>query len=288
VYAEEGVMSRRDSCLSHWFPIVQAAGLPVPKTVIVRAPDLSPWLTRKPDETLDSNREIGAFLDDLHIAAHEVGPYPIFLRTGHGSNKHEWVDTCWVPNAGALSEHAYALFEWSHLVDMLGLPTDVWVVRELLKTSPAFYAFEGMPITRERRLFVRDGKTVCAHPYWPADAIAHGRPPDRKNWRECLMKMNADRPGDAEEIVGLAERAAAVLPGFWSVDFLHTTDRGWVLIDMAAGERSFHWNDCPRGPRPCLHGRIFHESGCECAGTNLVDGYLKCERDCVGTVGFTS
>lgn len=234
------------SCLSRWFPIVKAAGLPVPKTVMVKAPDLSSWLDLKRDG--DPATGFESFFAQLAGAAKAVGGYPIFLRTGQGSGKHEWSRTCFVPDEQSLPGHAYAIFDWSHMVDMLGLPTDVWAVREMLKTEPAFYAFDGnMPVTRERRCFVRDGKVICRHPYWPAEAIARDRPPDRKNWRECLMELNSDRPGDDETLTTLAARVAAIMPGFWSVDFLHTKDRGWVLIDMAEGGVSFHWPECPNG-----------------------------------------
>lgn len=238
-------MSNEDpsSCLSWWFPKVEAAGLPVPKTLIVRAPDLSPWLERKDGETLDSNREIGDFLDELHVAALRVAKYPIFLRTGLGSGKHHWKSTCFVRDATHLSDHAFALFEWSHMVDMIGLSTKVWVVRELLKTEPAFLSFEGMPVTKERRWFVSNGEVQCKHPYWPAGAVEEGKP-DAADWRERLTALNAEGQGEAEELAALSKRVAAVVPGSWSVDWLWTTDHGWVLIDMAEANRSFHWPGC--------------------------------------------
>jgi hypothetical protein len=235
------------SCLSYWFPKVQAAGLPVPKTVIVKAPDLSPWLELKRGESL--TKGFDGFFNDLARACAEVGGFPVFLRTGHGSGKHEWQDTCFVPNFDVLPEHAYAIFEWSHMVDFLGLPTDVWAVREFLETEPAFHAFDEMPVTKERRYFVRDGEVICRHPYWPEAAFEGRSFPSREDWREKLAVMNSESPEEVEELTALSRRAAAAVPGFWSVDWLRTKNRGWVLIDMAEGERSFHWDGCPNGDK---------------------------------------
>ncbi len=40
-----------------------------------------------------------------------------------------------------------------------------------------------------------------------------------------------------------------MLEGDWSIDWLWTTDRGWVLTDMAVAEQSFHWLDCEYCPK---------------------------------------
>lgn len=248
-------MKNDRSCLSYWFPLVRDAGLPVPKTAIIQAPDLSPWISRKSGESLTSGFD--GFFNDLARACAEVGGFPVFLRTGHGSGKHGWKDTCFVPNFDVLPQHVYAIFEWSHMVDMLGLPTDVWAVRELLKTEPIFKAFDDFPVTKERRYFVRDGEVICRHPYWPEAAVEEGSPRllskplqidlPITDWRERLAEMNAETPEEVEELTALSRRVAKSVSGFWSVDWLWTADRGWVLIDMAEGERSFHWAGCPNG-----------------------------------------
>lgn len=115
------------------------------------------------------------FLTRLEAAGDLIG-WPVFLRTGQGSGKHQWKRTCYVQDAGELPYHVAALVEWSHLVDMLGLPTYVWAVRELLPVEPicTLPRYGDMPLTKESRVFVRDGKVLCSHSYWPEGAIAAG------------------------------------------------------------------------------------------------------------------
>lgn len=39
----------------------------------------------------------------------------------------------------------------------------------------------------------------------------------------------------------LAKDVSRAVPGFWSVDCLLTSDRGWVVTDMAEGEKSYRY-----------------------------------------------
>ena len=226
------------NCLSYWFPKIEAASLPVPKTIVVRT-DLPL------SSILDGDAVDGwdAFIDELRAAAERIG-YPIFLRTGHGSGKHEWRRTCHVPDAEAMPHRVARLVEWSEMAGVLGLPTNVWAVREMLPTMPQFTAFLGMPICREFRLFVRDAEVLCCHPYWTKKSLEEGmrkRPAVWDQGYECLCYLQVS---DEALMVDLASRAgAAVDRQYWSVDVLETA-RGWYVTDMALAENSFHWPGC--------------------------------------------
>jgi hypothetical protein len=169
--------------------------------------------------------------------------YPFFLRTGYGSGKHEWARTCFVPNPDVIPKHIVNLVEWSALVDFAGLPTNVWAVRELLETDAVFTAFLGMPIARERRYFISDGKVVCHHPYWPPDSIHSACQAD---WREAVDRLNVETRLEVHTLTHLSERVAAHFEGAWSLDWL-LSRYGWYAIDMAEAGRSFHWPGCPTG-----------------------------------------
>jgi hypothetical protein len=226
------------TCLGYWFPKLEAAGVPVPETRIVRTEmDLS--------ELLDGQTPDGfqGFLDELLWAGNEVGGRPFFLRTGHGSGKHEWRRTCYV-DEGNLGWHVAALVEWSHTTDIFGLPHQVWVVRRLLDTVPLFICegYDGFPVTREFRVFIRDDEIECVLPYWPPDAVEQGKP-DREDWRKVLADAARLSDDDAEQLGHLAGLASgAVGGGYWSVDCLQTRDGGWYVTDMADGDRSFRWD----------------------------------------------
>lgn len=239
------------TCLSYWFPKIEAAGLPVPKTRIVRTGlDLTPMLE---GETVEG---VSGFLDELGVAAEVIG-YPVFLRTGHGSAKHEWLTTCCVSCPSDSAFHVHNLVEWSFIVD---LPTDVWAVREMLPTKPLFTAFRGMPICREFRVFVDGPEVVCVHPYWPREALLKGFPMCGKGWSGspllevpeefyllyeslCVLPRHA-----RARVAKMASRAGSTLGGKWSVDLIET-ERGWYLTDMAEAHRSFHWEGCPEAQR---------------------------------------
>lgn len=233
-------MSDDRTCLSYWFPLIEAAGLPVPETRIVRTDvDLS--------LLLDGEGPAGfeAFLSDLGNAARNIG-YPCFLRTGLGSGKHDWLDTCYLTDPNALGQHVYNLVEWSHCADFMGLNHDVWVVRALIPTEPLFTAFyREFPVTREFRVFVgditSDGEFPCAvFPYWPEGSIAQSPPTDCPDWPERLAEASRLSGEERDQLIFLAGWAAdAVGGGYWSADFLQDKNGNWWLTDMADGDRSF-------------------------------------------------
>lgn len=45
------------------------------------------------------------------LKGEEIG-YPLFLRSDQGSGKHEWRDTCYVPNQESLISHVISLLGW--------------------------------------------------------------------------------------------------------------------------------------------------------------------------------
>ncbi len=228
-------MSNRN-CLSYWFPRIQAAGLPVPRTEIVTA-DCE--LLRLYDGTTPEGYH--TFFQSVWKAARRIG-YPCFLRTGHTSGKHDWKDTCYVQAMEDLGRHIFNLVEFSECCDLMGLPTDVWVIREMISTSPAFVAFGGMPIAREFRIFTRDNEPVCIHPYWPKDTIQR---PTTDDWAERLAEMSEIDEATAGRLKAMARTASLATDyGDWSVDFLEDTDGNWWLIDMAVAAGSWHWPDC--------------------------------------------
>ena len=237
-------MSTDKNCLSYWFPPIEAAGLLVPETRIV---ETDCCLLTMLDGYVEPRFD--GFIGALTRAAHEVreGAGAFFLRTGHGSGKHEWKNTCYVPDEIVLARHVGALVEWSELVDICGLPTRVWAVRRLIDTAPIFRCadYGGFPVTREFRVFVRGDVVEHIQPYWPADAVEKGAPDD-PDWRAKLAAISM--LADNAEIAPMAVRAVdAVGGGYWSVDFLEDRGGDWWLTDMADGDRSFRYD--PEFPR---------------------------------------
>jgi len=265
---EEKRLVREDrTCLSYWFPKIEAAGLPVPKTKIVSFTDYetSHGLGRIIDGEFPD--EAGAaFLSRLSNAVCEIG-FPCFLRTGMTSGKHQWKDTCYLESPDDLFQHVGNLIEFSELADMIGPPWNVWVVRELLPTKPVctLPRYGDMPLCREFRCFVDGGELICIHPYWPKNAVEEGFPYRRatKEHVDDVWSISRERelPADFDaiyervrilgeneqaEVGHLATRAGVTVGGRWSVDILDTKF-GWYVTDMAEMNRSYHWPECKHG-----------------------------------------
>jgi len=228
------------NCLSYWFPLIRDAGLPVPRTEVVPTElNLFGVLGGDPPAGWHS------FLAELRSACERIG-LPAFLRTGQGSGKHKFDRCCNLRKIEYLAQHVYNLLDWSCTVDMLGLATNVWAVREMLPVEPlaVLPGYGNMPVVREWRLFVRDGKVQCRHPYWPLDALAQGMT-DPAGAEVLFKALARSSPEIDAECTRLAEWAGqAVGGGYWSVDVLEARGKLYVT-DMALGERSFHWPECP-------------------------------------------
>lgn len=260
------------NCLSYWFPKLQSAGLPVPRTEIVRTEiDLTLLLDGKTPDGWES------FITELQNAADKIGPCPWFFRTGLTSGKHDWRNTCFIGYPGELEGHVWKLVEFSHLVDFFGLSHDVWCIREMLPTTPlaSLGRYGGMSLVSELRCFIRGGEIVCCHPYWPEQSILEGLEPempaklppgkviDAAQWLRSGLHSENDRKKASDlfaasqvpidqtpQVHGLAKRVAEAFAddGDWSVDLLQTS-RGWFVTDMAEAHRSFHLPDCQESKR---------------------------------------
>lgn len=252
-------MSEDRNCISYWYPKVHRV-VPTPKTAIItvepewREPFLSGLCGIADGGDLCGRdvRALEAVASLVAKAAEEFG-YPCFLRSGHTSGKHDWQDTCYLQREEAIRQHLYRIWEYGEVASIIGLPVNVWAVREMLKVLPGFWAFAGrMPIGMERRYFVRDGKVEWHQPYWPPEALEDSAHPivgaaPGENWRERLDAMNKEEAHEITELRGMTEKVGAAVPGYWSVDWLLTVDRGWVMIDMALGDQSFRWENYPGG-----------------------------------------
>ena len=238
---------KRSSRLTYWFPRLWDSGLPVPKTHIIHT-DLDPFavLDWAIDDKPDERARLNWLVIQVRRAADILG-YPAFLRTDFFSGKHSWSETCYLAQRDEVGQHIYNLIEESHAVSMIGLPTDVWVVREFLELENAFTAFRGMPISREYRFFVEGGKIIHEQPYWPPGAIHSA---SRADWQDILVDYNDMSLPVVDEARALARRVADVFDGRgqWSVDICRTKGGKFYVTDMAIGERSYLWHTAVSDP----------------------------------------
>lgn len=235
------------NCLSYWFPKLDGAGLPVPKTKIIRhTQDRQSDLMHLCDgKTPERYQELVAAVSD---AAKGFGAFPVFLRTGQSSGKHEWKNTCCLQSADGetVARHIANLVNFHGIFD---LDYDVWVVREWLSGPIAFFAeqFDDMPVRREFRCFVDGPEVVCVHPYWPKRAF-EGLQNALTKEQEAALNIISDIGPPFHVVTDLASRSGATLEGQWSIDILDT-DRGWFITDCSIASCSFHWDGCENAKR---------------------------------------
>lgn len=232
-------MSERDpNSLCLWHPRVYPL-VPTPKTEWVDfGRDWAMELLNSAEKTPEADAAIQALCE----AGDRIG-WPCFMRTDQCSGKHEWERTCYVPTVEHVWNNVCALLEYNECADIMGLPYSALVIREFLECDAPFTAYRGMPVTLERRLFIRDREVVCDHPYWPTEAIERGYPSD-PDWAEKFAELSESYMGqEVATVYEMASKVALDFDGYWSIDFLRAKD-GWYLIDMALGDQSYHWEGC--------------------------------------------
>ena len=238
----------------NWLPAVKESGVPFPATELV------PVCYDTVGDMLDAKTtpRVKEFIDRMHVAVKKMAGiygWPVFIRNTTMSGKHEWKHTCFVEENTNIIHNVFNIMQHNGMAWGASMPTH-FAVRAFIKSSPAFVAFGGMPITDERRLFVKDGEVVCNHPYWPEEAFdrlydplvnATGRELTEEDWKLELYHLNKLSGEDEVTLKHLAEKVSARIKGYWSVDFLKGSDDIWYLIDMAPGSRSYHWRNCEHG-----------------------------------------
>ena len=226
-------MSLNKSSMFNWHPVI--AGLPIPQPITEFVLSKENWWQylageRLPDEDIEF----------LKAAIARLGGYPVFMRTDLSSGKHNFVDACYVHDEDRLIKNLFGLVEQNALHDLW---FDSIAVREFIPLDYEFHAFNGLPIAREMRYFVRDGVVICHHPYWIEEAIRfyqNSKTWEDTAWRQWLKDLNTESEGEVEILTGYAKMVASVLPGAWSVDFARSKKGDWYLIDMAVAEQSWH------------------------------------------------
>ena len=228
-----------DSAL-FWFPRIQKAGLPVPKTMFI------PYNYRAILPIFDGLdcEEYNKLYYGVENAAKQLG-MPCFLRSDVTSAKHQGPTAYKIEGIENLNEQLYRTLEETELKTFMHYQKPkALMVREWLNLKHTFTAFHGLAISREWRVFADPFRVICAHPYWPEEAIqGHTDDPD---WQKKLADLQMISPPQLISMGEHAIRAAfAVGGGEWSVDFAEDVNGKWWLTDMALADSSYHWPGCP-------------------------------------------
>lgn len=227
--------------ITYWFPILEKIGMRVPKTIIVHTGGVQ--ILRLADGELPDNYM--EFHTRLADAIKRIG-FPCFLRSGMTSDKHSWKNSCYITKESDLKSHLSTIIDTSICANIAGYPFDTsfWAVRELIPTTPLFHAFPGsMPITKERRVFIKNGKLLCNHTYWPDEAFSQYKN-SIQDYDAKLKELQFLSEDEEREMKLMAEYIGRFFKSAWSIDFLQSIDGKWWVTDMAVATRSYHFADC--------------------------------------------
>lgn len=235
----------------------------IPQTIII--PLKKKWIA-------DSFKENFAWIKNvigvIKSAREVLGP-DLFVRTDQASGKHRFIDSCFIGkdyDDDKIFKNIIEVIYSNTLVNFgYGLPFRALMIREYIEPEYEFTAFFGkLPIAKEVRIIVKDGRIITMFPYWFEDPIEewyndtveslmesrgiteeeskylifkrYGTPID---WKDKLAKLNDLNSHDVDYLREAAIKIGRLFEGAWSLDFMKGKDGKWYFIDMARAEISF-------------------------------------------------
>jgi hypothetical protein len=170
--------------------------------------DFTPKSIFKP---LEKPFDIEDFREDLKT----FGKQAIIVKDYVKSQKHYWKEACFIPDASDLETVEKITRRFIELQDVdlnIGLVYRAFVALEHLTE----HTVSGMPLTKEFRILVKDGKIIQAFNYWDE--------------------------GDYEAISPNLSFLGSVIPliksNFFSVDIAQQKDGQWIIVELGDGQVS--------------------------------------------------
>ena len=229
----------------YWYPKIKNLGVPMPRTVLLPYEKMRETTKAVLYENKDPPQHWNIYLEEVKAAAETIG-YPVFIRSDETSNKHDWVRSCYVEKPQDLEGHMLNIVEFVEMMFLSDLKVRGFVIREFIELDIKFTAFNGFPVAREFRFFVKEGKLQCWHPYWFPAAIVD---PSTEDYISILAEMEKLSEVGLELLTGYAEKIGSVLDEYWSIDFCRLADGTWAMTDMAVGPNSYHFTLCQHSPQ---------------------------------------
>lgn len=148
-------------------------------------------------------------LDEVLAMLEPFGDAPLIVKDYVKSQKHRWDEACFIPSArdaDAVRRVTTRFIELQAERLVGGL-----VFREFVTLEPlALHSKSKMPLTREFRVFVRDGRPWLSAPYWE----------------------EGDYRGEAVSSELFASQCAQIDSRFFTMDVARRADGRWIIMEL--------------------------------------------------------
>ncbi|CAM3233775.1 ATP-grasp domain-containing protein [Deinococcus saxicola] len=145
----------------------------------------------------------------VEAALESLGPRPLIVKDDVKSRKHEWLEACFIPDAGDTAQALRVIETFAgRQGDALtgGIALRVFESFRAIGTHPR----SGMPLTEEYRLFFVNGQPALVTDYWDIAA------PDTE-------------PLPLDELTRLA---VGIASPFFTMDVARLEDGGWRVVEL--------------------------------------------------------
>lgn len=174
-------------------------------------PTIQAYTAKSVYQALDGNFDINTFKSDLE----QFGQSPIIVKDYVKSQKHYWAEACFIPDASDLGNVAKITKRFIELQDVdlnEGIVYREFVELEALTT----HTVSGMPLTKEFRLFVKDGHIIDVLNYW--DEGDYGAVEPNLDFMDAVIPK--------------------IKSNFFTMDIAQKKDGTWIIVELGDGQVS--------------------------------------------------
>ena len=155
-------------------------------------------------------------IDDVMATLQPFGDRPVIVKDFVKSRKHEWHEACYIPSASDRQavERVVTRFLQLQGEDL----SEGLVFREFVEFEPLTeHSKSSMPLTKEFRLFVLDGRIILSAPYWEEGSYGV----DEKDFPPANI---------------FSSIASTIQSRFFTMDVARKRDGIWNIVELGDGQ----------------------------------------------------
>jgi hypothetical protein len=156
-------------------------------------------------------------IDAIMLLLEPFGDQPIIVKDFVKSQKHYWLEACFIPSASDRQsvEHVVKRFLELQGDDL----NEGLVFREFVEFEPlAAHSKSGMPLTKEFRIFWLDGEPIFSTEYWEEGDYQNSKPPIDDFRKVANVIRDTANPG--------------VRSRFFTMDVAQRRNGDWMIVEL--------------------------------------------------------